>query len=330
MNLSEAGSFVGGPQGTMTPRPTRPDVKLNNCQGIGASSEHGSEATSAPPLLQQQQLQQQLQHPQLSTVAAAAAQRDPVPIAACQAADNEGVPLWSMPADAQLGGTPLSQGPRAQDAQRQATPGMDQEEGTGSLQQLQPTTPRMRSSNSVGVKSVTSEDTLAQQLKTLQHTKSMAAVTQASSEQEMAFRQDQLRRETFQVLRAAGGGASGGLAEALRRWPSPAPAKQSLPAQVEVVPGSPSSLAMQGAAELPMQSSPGSCGAQDLDEAVELTTVALDGPLCSDSRHSSAAVVRPRMQLPDVPRLQAPAAWEQPVDSAHGAQIGRASCRERV
>lgn len=59
------------------------------------------------------------------------------------------------------------------------------------------------------------EDSLAQQVKALQQAKSQAAAQQAQSEQTIALRQDQLRRETYKAMYASG------LAEALKRWPSP-------------------------------------------------------------------------------------------------------------
>mmetsp|Transcript_63495 Transcript_63495/g.112936 ORF Transcript_63495/g.112936 Transcript_63495/m.112936 type:complete len:876 (-) Transcript_63495:118-2745(-) len=62
------------------------------------------------------------------------------------------------------------------------------------------------------------EDSLAKQLKALQKAKSQAAAQLAQSEQAIALRQDQLRRETYKALYASG------LAEALKRWPSPEPA----------------------------------------------------------------------------------------------------------
>lgn len=59
------------------------------------------------------------------------------------------------------------------------------------------------------------EDSLAQQVKALQQAKTQAAVQQAQSEQTIALRQDHLRRETYKAMYASG------LAEALKRWPSP-------------------------------------------------------------------------------------------------------------
>ncbi|CAJ1456738.1 unnamed protein product [Effrenium voratum] len=67
------------------------------------------------------------------------------------------------------------------------------------------------------------EDSLAQQLRALQEAKTSAAEQQAQSEQAILMRQGQLRRETFNVLRASG------LTEALRRWPSPETPEQASP-----------------------------------------------------------------------------------------------------
>ena len=52
----------------------------------------------------------------------------------------------------------------------------------------------------------------------------MAAADVARSEKTIAMRQDQLRRETVQVLQA-----TPRLADALRRWPSPPPPARSEP-----------------------------------------------------------------------------------------------------
>lgn len=63
-------------------------------------------------------------------------------------------------------------------------------------------------------------DSLAAQLQALQQAKSLAAATQASNEQEIAKKQEHLRRETFQALCAS---PRGGLAETLKRFASPRP-----------------------------------------------------------------------------------------------------------
>eukprot|EP00930_Biecheleria_cincta_P088439 TRINITY_DN77678_c0_g1_i1.p1 TRINITY_DN77678_c0_g1~~TRINITY_DN77678_c0_g1_i1.p1 ORF type:complete len:862 (-),score=148.68 TRINITY_DN77678_c0_g1_i1:30-2582(-) len=67
------------------------------------------------------------------------------------------------------------------------------------------------------------EDSLAQQVKALQQAKSQAAAQQAQSEQTIALRQDQLRRETYKAMYASG------LAEALKRWPSPVVEDETVP-----------------------------------------------------------------------------------------------------
>lgn len=59
------------------------------------------------------------------------------------------------------------------------------------------------------------EDSLSKQLRELQHAKEEAAAQVAQSEQAILMRKGQLKRETFLALK------SGGLSEALRRWPSP-------------------------------------------------------------------------------------------------------------
>eukprot|EP00933_Yihiella_yeosuensis_P028607 TRINITY_DN22446_c0_g1_i1.p1 TRINITY_DN22446_c0_g1~~TRINITY_DN22446_c0_g1_i1.p1 ORF type:complete len:961 (+),score=187.42 TRINITY_DN22446_c0_g1_i1:48-2885(+) len=83
-----------------------------------------------------------------------------------------------------------------------------------------------------------SEDSLALQLKALQEAKSQAAQQIAASEQTIAQRQDQLRRETYSALYASG------LGEALKRWPSPGPEDQNQRSQAGLMrnsrPSSPS------------------------------------------------------------------------------------------
>jgi len=71
-------------------------------------------------------------------------------------------------------------------------------------------------------------DTLAQQLQALQQAKTLVAHQQAGFAQELASRQDQLRRETLQALQRTPAGVPG-LTEALKRWPSP---RQEMPIQM--------------------------------------------------------------------------------------------------
>lgn len=59
------------------------------------------------------------------------------------------------------------------------------------------------------------KDSLALQLKALRDAKTMAAAQVAQTEEHIAQRQELLRKETYEALQACG------LAEALRRWPSP-------------------------------------------------------------------------------------------------------------
>jgi len=63
-------------------------------------------------------------------------------------------------------------------------------------------------------------DALSQQLQALQQVKNMVAQQQAISNQQIASRQEDLRRETFQALCRS---SPNGLSEALKRWPSPRP-----------------------------------------------------------------------------------------------------------
>eukprot|EP00929_Paragymnodinium_shiwhaense_P007114 TRINITY_DN111066_c0_g1_i1.p1 TRINITY_DN111066_c0_g1~~TRINITY_DN111066_c0_g1_i1.p1 ORF type:complete len:1019 (+),score=210.36 TRINITY_DN111066_c0_g1_i1:119-3058(+) len=61
-----------------------------------------------------------------------------------------------------------------------------------------------------------SVDSLTRQLQALQQAKTQAAAQQALSSQQIANRQEELRRETFKAL-----SQSNGLSEVLKRWPAP-------------------------------------------------------------------------------------------------------------
>ncbi|CAL1144350.1 unnamed protein product [Cladocopium goreaui] len=92
------------------------------------------------------------------------------------------------------------------------------------------------------------EDSLSKQLRELQHAKEEAAAQVAQSEQAILMRKGQLKRETFLALK------SGGLSEALRRWPSPEHPAGPCPAQTPSPRESRSSRAAMASRELQEES----------------------------------------------------------------------------
>lgn len=129
-------------------------------------------------------------------------------------------------------------------------------------------------------------DPLSQQLQALQQAKQVVAQQQALNQQEIASRQDQLRRETLEALR----GTRTGLAEALRRWPSPRrdPNDEPIYASPDPLLGGPGlSMSMQLPVVAPMSPLTGGFMAQPGSDEVVL--IDADGDLKAPPPMAAAA-----------------------------------------
>lgn len=98
--------------------------------------------------------------------------------------------------------------PMPRPSSRSASPGARVRDVTLSSRGASPTTRR-------------GHDCLVQQLQALHQAKTQAAAQQAACDQQIADRQDKVMRETLEAL--CGSPAGRGLAEVLKRWPSPRP-----------------------------------------------------------------------------------------------------------
>lgn len=96
-----------------------------------------------------------------------------------------------------------------------------------------------------------SEDSLARQLRALQEAKNLAAQEQQRSDEQIARRQDQLRRETVRVLQT-----TPRLHDALQRWPSPTTPRLEVVALSEKSAASPEEELPGDSSTLPAPESP--------------------------------------------------------------------------